>query len=180
MSISGLYREARHREKDMTIAEAAERHLDDVYSYLIYLTRDSDLAEELTAMTFETAVRKWPRFDPDKGSAKSYLLAIARSRALDHYRAAKRERRRQERLEAQASREWVEDPALDGLSPEVRDLLFELSAGEREVVVLRVLLDYDVRGAARIMGISETACTTRLQRALRKIEGKLRERGVAA
>ena len=35
-----------------SFAAAAEEHLDDVYAYLVYLTGDRTMAEELTAETF--------------------------------------------------------------------------------------------------------------------------------
>jgi DNA-directed RNA polymerase specialized sigma24 family protein len=38
------------------------------------------------------------------------------------------------------------------------------------VIALRVVLDLDAGAAARLLGISETACTTRLSRALHKLE----------
>ena len=50
-------------------AEAAERHLDDVHAYLVYLTGDRATAEELTAETFARALERWHRFDPRRGSA---------------------------------------------------------------------------------------------------------------
>jgi DNA-directed RNA polymerase specialized sigma24 family protein len=48
--------------------------------------------------------------------------------------------------------------------------LRRLSAGEREVIALRVLLDLDDAEAAQLLGISKTACSTRLSRALAKLE----------
>ena len=65
----------------------------------------------------------------------------------------------------------------EGLSPSLEAALAELSAGEREVVALRVLLEFDGRTAARVLGISQTACSTRLSRALQKLEEKVRNDG---
>ena len=61
----------------------------------------------------------------------------------------------------------------DGLSPELESALRELSAGEREVIALRVLLELDGDEAARVLGISPTAVSTRLSRALKKLEEKV-------
>ena len=41
----------------VSFATTAEEHLDDVYGYLVYVTRDRSLAEDLTADTFEKALR---------------------------------------------------------------------------------------------------------------------------
>src|SRR5207253_6709825 len=78
-------------------AEAAERHLDDVHAFLVYLTGDRNVAEELTAETFARAFGRWRRFDPRRGSARTWLCQLARSTALDHFRAEDRRRRREGR-----------------------------------------------------------------------------------
>jgi RNA polymerase sigma-70 factor (ECF subfamily) len=143
-----------------SFAATAEEHLDDVYAYLVYLTRDRSLAEDLTADTF----------DARRASARTWLCQIARTTALDWFRAEERRRRREERVAVPD----VFDPALElGLSPELESALGELSAGEREVIALRVLLDLDGEEAARVLGISPTAVSTRLSRALKKLEEKV-------
>ena len=63
----------------------------------------------------------------------------------------------------------------EGLSPELESALHSLSPGEREVIALRVICDLDGDTAARVLGISRTACSTRLSRALRKLEEKVRD-----
>src|ERR1043166_2734240 len=78
-----------------SFAETAERPLDDVYRYLLMFTRDPSLAEDLAGETFERALRTWRRFDPTRASARTWLCTIARSIALDHFRAEKRRRSRE-------------------------------------------------------------------------------------
>src|SRR5262245_5563375 len=150
----------------------AERHLDDVHAYLVYLTRNREVAEDLTAETFERALRQWRRFDPRRGSARTWLCQLARTIALDHFRA-EQGRRRREGVWAGDQPVEVEDGMFGGLSPELERALAGLSAGEREVIALRVLLDLDIETAARILGVSPTACTTRLSRALKKLEERM-------
>jgi RNA polymerase sigma-70 factor (ECF subfamily) len=153
-----------------SFAEAAERHLDDVYRYLIYVTGNVTLAEDLAAETFELALRRWRQFDPRRGSARTWLCQLARSRALDHLRAEERRRRREERV---ALPEAQEQAFGEGLSPELERGLRRLSAAERETIVLRVVLDLDTETAARLLGISPTACSSRLSRALQRLEEEL-------
>src|SRR5216117_2509528 len=78
-----------------TFESVAERHLDDVHAYLVYFTRNREVAEELTADTFERALRQWRRFDPRRGSARTWLCQLARTTALDHFRSEERRRRRE-------------------------------------------------------------------------------------
>jgi RNA polymerase sigma-70 factor, ECF subfamily len=155
-----------------SFASVAERHLDDVHGYLVYLTRDRGVAEELTGETFEKALRHWRRFDPRRGSARTWLLNLARTTALDHFRAEER-RRRRERAYALGERVEAEEGMFGGLSPRLEQALAELSAGEREVIALRVLLDLDGEATAGLLGISVTACSTRLSRALKKLEERM-------
>jgi RNA polymerase sigma-70 factor (ECF subfamily) len=158
---------------DVTFAQAAEEHLDDVYGYLVYLTHDRGLAEELTGDAFERALRLWSRYDARKGSVKTWLCQVARTTALDHFRAEKRRRRRE--LEyALGDRATEEVPPAEGLSPELERALASLSPAEREVIALRVLLELDGPAAARVLGISPTALATRLSRALHRLEEALR------
>jgi RNA polymerase sigma-70 factor (ECF subfamily) len=162
---------ARQAPRAASFAETAEAHLDDVYGYLVYLTRDRSLAEDLTADTFEKALRAWKRFDPRRGSTRTWLCQIARTTALDWFRAEERRRRREERA---APLEHADEGGLSpGLSPELEDALAQLSAAEREVIALRVLLDLDGEETARVLGISPTAVSTRLSRALKKLEEKV-------
>jgi RNA polymerase sigma-70 factor (ECF subfamily) len=151
-----------------TFASVAEEHLDDVFAYLLYLTGDRSLAEDLTGETFERALRRWRRFDPRRGTAKTWLCQLARSAALDHYRSERRRRRREDAVGV--DREETEPVFGEGLSAELEAALRRLSAGEREVIALRVLLDLDDTAAARLLGISKSACSTRLSRALAKLE----------
>ena len=162
-----------------SFAAAAERHLDDVHGYLVYLTRDRALAEELTAETFERALRAWRRFDPRRGSVRTWLCQLARTAALDHFRAERRRRRREGDYALRERGETSDEGLFGGLSPELESALRALTAAEREVVALRVLLDLDGEAAARVLGISATACSTRLSRALRKLEERMAA-GVAA
>jgi RNA polymerase sigma-70 factor, ECF subfamily len=149
-----------------TFASVAEAELDAVHRYLLLLTGNRAVAEDLTGETFEKAFRSWRRFDPRRGTPRAWLCRIARSAALDHFRAEERRRRREERYARGAA---VADEAQLGPSA-LEAALAQLSPAEREVVALRVLLDLDGPTAARVLGISATACSTRLSRALKRLE----------
>ena len=152
----------------VSLAALAEAHLDDVYRYVLYLTGDRDLAEDLTGETFERALRRWRRFDPRRGSGKTWLCQLARGAALDYFRAEERRRRRETVYAAADPREGHAVYG-EGLSPVLERALAALSAAEREVVALRIVLELDGEATARVLGISPTACSTRLSRALNKL-----------
>jgi RNA polymerase sigma-70 factor (ECF subfamily) len=156
-----------------------ERHLDDVHAYLVYLTADHSIADDLTVETFERALRRWKRFDPSRGGARTWLCQLARSAALDHFRAESRRRRREDHYAVRELREVAPPSFGEGLSAELEHALAELSRAEREVVALRVVLELDGETAARVLGISPSACSTRLSRALQKLEREVSADAVA-
>jgi RNA polymerase sigma-70 factor, ECF subfamily len=153
-------------------ADVVAAELDAVYRYLVYLTGDRSAAEDLAAETFEKAFRSWRRFDPRRASTRTWLCRIARSVAVDWFRAETRRRRREETY-ARDTR--AAEEIGDGLPPELEVALHELSPAEREVVALRVVLEFDGPSAARVLGISQTACSTRLSRALRRLEERMND-----
>ena len=63
---------------------------------------------------------------------------------------------------------------MEGLSPALQAALATLSAGEREVLALRIVIELDGDQTGRVLGISPTAVSTRLSRALTKLEEKVR------
>ncbi len=150
--------------------EVVAEQLDAVYGYLVYLTGDRMAAEDLTAETFEKAFRTWRRFDPRRSSPRTWLCKIAHNVAVDWFRAEARRRKRED--------SYAQDQDLvaefgDDLPGPMEEALRELSPAEREVVALRVLLELDGPTAARVLGISQTACSTRLSRALKRLEEKV-------
>ena len=162
-----------------SFAEAAAAHLGDVHAYLVYLTGNRQTAEDLTASTFERALKLWRRFDPRRGSARTWLCQIARSTALDHFRSEER-RRRREGAYAEGEPREAAAPLLEGLSPALETALRSLTAAEREVIALRIVLELDGPAAARMLGISPTACSTRLSRALQRLEERMKNDAVPA
>ena len=154
-----------------TFASVAESELDAVHRYLLFLTGNRVVAEDLTGETFEKAFRLWRRFDPRRGTPRAWLCRIARTTALDHFRSEERRRRREDRYARELPDN--EEPALGPGALE--SALARLSPADREVVALRVLLELDGPTAARVLGISATACSTRLTRALKRLEEMMRD-----
>ena len=152
-------------------AVVAEEHLGDVHRYLLMLTADHTLAEDLTAATFEKAFRSWRRYDPRRSSERTWLCRIGRNLALDHFRSESRRRRREDRYALEGRRDELSSDL--GFSPELDAALATLSAGEREVLALRIVLDLDADAAAGVLGITRSACSMRLVRALSKLEGRM-------
>lgn len=65
--------------------EIYQQHARTVYRYLFTLTRDADLAEELTQETFYQAIRSSERFD-ESCAVSTWLCAIAKNVLRTHRR----------------------------------------------------------------------------------------------
>ena len=79
---------ARIMDQDQTALNALFKIMSArVYSVALRITANVQLAEEVTEDTFFQIWRQAPRFDPTRGTAKAWILTIARSRALDARRS---------------------------------------------------------------------------------------------
>ena len=65
-----------------------------VHGLVLRVVRDRAQAEEVTQEAFLEVWRTAPRFDPDKGSALSWLMTIGHRKAVDRVRSAEASTRR--------------------------------------------------------------------------------------
>jgi RNA polymerase sigma-70 factor, ECF subfamily len=130
-----------------------ERHAPWVYGYLRHVIADPGAAEDLLQEVFVDAWYALGRYDPARGSVRAWLMAMARSRALDHLRR----RRADERREAAAAeaRELGRDGA-DGVGDDghvrrsaLRQAVRDLPEEQRRALFLVYYLDLTHREAAR-------------------------------
>src|SRR6187401_1356538 len=63
-----------------------EEEAQGLFGYLVYRTGDRMLAQDLLADVFERALRARKRYDRRKGSARTWLYAIAGNLLVDHAR----------------------------------------------------------------------------------------------
>ena len=139
-----------------------------LFSFLAYRTGDRALAEDVLADAFERALKA--RFNPRKGSAKTWLYAIALNVLRDHIRKAAAEGRAYERVQEPSQPDAFADF-------EARDELMRamagLSAEEREAISLRYGAALTVPEMASILGEPLTTVEGRVYRALRKLREAL-------
>ncbi len=159
-------------------------HAQDLFAFLRYRTGSTVLAEELLADTCERALRAGKRFDPRKGSAKTWLYAIALNCLNDHARRRAGEGRALERVAAGPGFDGVsEQEEIDELADreyddiadrdELNRSLAALSGEEREAISLRYGADLTVPEIAKLTGEPLTTIESRVYRALEKLRRAL-------
>ena len=85
------------RFREDALAEAYRRHGGAVFALSRRLTGERALAEEVVQEVFLRLWNEPDRFDPERGSLRSYLLAHAHGRSVDLIRAETSRRNREER-----------------------------------------------------------------------------------
>ncbi len=76
------------RYSEVALAEVYRRHGRAVYGLARRVLNDATEAEDVTQEIFLRLWRQPDRFDPDRGSLRSFLLAQAHGRAVDAVRSS--------------------------------------------------------------------------------------------
>jgi RNA polymerase sigma-70 factor (ECF subfamily) len=150
-----------------------------LYGLGLRLLGDSGMAEEMVQETFLRLWRSAARFDPDRGSVRTFVFAIARRVAVDLLR---RPASRPLTTADPDQSALADAEAFDALllRLDVRDALEALSPKHREV--LELMVDQDL-GQAEIAGrlaIPVGTVKTRAYYGLRALRLELEERGILA
>jgi RNA polymerase sigma-70 factor, ECF subfamily len=134
-----------------------------VYRYLFRGTAgDVQLAEELTQATFEIAVRAFGQ-GHHEALEPAWLQTVARSRLIDHYRRARREKAK---LTLIASRRQGEVDLAGGIvAADAQAALEAIGAEHRLALMLRYIDDLSVADVARLLDRSVRATESLLARA---------------
>jgi RNA polymerase sigma factor (sigma-70 family) len=148
-------------------------HAQALYGFLAYRTGNPALAEDLLADTFEKALRARGRFDPERGSTKTWLYSIALNALRDQIRRSDAAQRATERLAEPAAPDAGDAGEALGRRDELMRAIAALSEEEREVVALRYGADMTVPEIAKLKKEKLTTIEGRVYRALRKLRERL-------
>src|SRR5579884_3133585 len=126
-------------------------HANALFAFFVYRTRDRALSEDLVADTFERVLRSRRRFDPRKGSEKTWIYTIGLNLLRDNARRAALEQRSLEHVTS--SREATPDLTVSVADrDELEHALGKLNDQEREAIALRFGGDLTLREVARVLG----------------------------
>ena len=157
------------------------RHVHAVLAYLVWRTRRPDVAADLCAETFASALEQVERYDPRRAPARAWLLAIARSRMLDSFRRGQVEDRARRRLAMPARSltdediERVEELTDLGRGVNAEALVADLPPEQRNAVLARVVDERDYGDIAAELRVSQAVVRQRVSRGLARLRSRLRE-----
>ncbi len=160
------------------MAEVYKRHADASRALARRLAREPALAEEVVQEVFIRLWRHADRYEPSRGSLRSYLLAHTHGRALDVVRSESSRRRREER-EAQMRREPgydLEREVMDrSAAGQIRAALAKLPEAERAAVELAYFGGHPYRVVAEMLGEPEGTVKSRIRSGLSRLRVAMRE-----
>lgn len=133
-----------------------------VFLYVLALTRNHQDAEDVTAETFERALRAWSRTGAPPAGAAPWLLLTARRIAIDRWRRARRAVVPRVRDAERANDALVEADSWLWLD----EVLRLLPARQREVLALRFQQDLSDTDIGLVMGLSASGVRSLAARAI--------------
>ena len=170
------------RYEQAALAEAYRRHAGAVYGLAKRLLSDHARAEEIVQEVF---VRLWnqpERFDPDRGTLRSFLLAQTHGRSVDMIRSDVARRRREEREsldQAEGGYDLAREVWDMALAGHVREALEVLTPGERAAIELAYFGGRTYREAAEELGEAEGTVKSRIRVGLKRLRSELSAVGIA-
>ncbi len=163
------------------LAEAYRRHAGAVFGLSRRLLREPALAEEVVQEVF---LRLWntpEKFDPGRGSLRSYLLAQCHGRSVDLLRSDTSRRRREENQLRQAAEAGydVEHEVWDlAVAEQVHGVIDKLPVNERRAIELAYLGGHTYREVAVMLKEPEGTVKSRIRSGLKRMRQDLVESGM--
>ena len=161
-------------------SRAYARHRSKVFASALRVLKDPARAEDVAQEVFMGLWLHPERFDPSRGELGSYLQLLARSRALDAWRAEAAAGRATDRLATLAVRDAPPDDELPGPHAEYRDertlltrALRKLPPLQRQAVLLHYWGDLSSSEVAQRMQVPLGTAKSRLRLGLRKTRENL-------
>jgi RNA polymerase sigma-70 factor (ECF subfamily) len=159
---------------DHALAEVFDQLGSAVYKTAVRVLGSGTAAQDVVQDVFVELWNNPQRYDPQLGSLRTFLVVVARNRAVDHARSELRRAARQVRHFRLTPADDTPTPhdqaAAAAAAAAVREAVNELPAAQREVVELAYFGGLTCREVALAAGIPEGTAKSRLRRALAKLE----------
>jgi RNA polymerase sigma-70 factor, ECF subfamily len=169
------------RGDEVALSTIYQRHADTCYALARRVVNDRTLAEEVVQELFVRLWRAPERFDPERGSLRSFLLAQVHGRAVDLLRSevARRGREARDAGRTLTSEDDLERAVLDLTEAEaVRTALATLSEGERQAIELAYFGGHTYREVATLLEQPEGTVKSRIRSGLLRLRAALIDAGV--
>jgi RNA polymerase sigma factor (sigma-70 family) len=159
------------------LRDVYDRYVGLVFGLACRVLGDDTMAEDVTQEVFVSLWQRPERYDPTRGSLRSWLGLLAHRRAVDRVRAEVRRARGETKLDAEPtvieSDQVDEELSRAWLAGRIQAALAQLPAEQREAVVLAYYGGRTYRQVAAELAIPEGTAKSRLRLALAKLDDLL-------
>jgi RNA polymerase sigma-70 factor (ECF subfamily) len=169
------------RYRQDALAEAYRRHAGAVFALAKRLLNDAALAEEIVQEVFLRIWNQPEKFDPERGTLRSYLLAQCHGRSVDLLRSETSRRLREERDARRTAQKGydLEHEVVDlSVAERVKDALALLPDGEREAIALAYFGGHTYREVADLLDEPEGTVKSRIRTGLQRLRRDLVGAGI--
>ena len=169
------------RYRQEALAEAYRRHAGAVFALARRLLIDRAMAEEVVQEVFLRLWHQPDKFDPERGSLRSFLLAQTHGRSVDILRSEVSRRQREERDARETAEAGydIEHAVVDlAVADEVREAMAVLPAGERAAIELAYFAGHTYREVATLLDEPEGTVKSRIRSGLRRLRTVLVDAGI--
>ncbi len=159
------------------LSQVHAEHQAALFTAATSILRNRDTAFDVTQDIFTHLWEHPTKYDPYRGSLRSYLLVRTRSRALDILRSETSRRRRETRHHGDHRTVRSVDELVTDRSRAhaVRERLTGLDARERDAISLAFFEDLSYREVARRLAIPEGTAKSRIRVGLAKLRQELQD-----
>ena len=160
-----------------------QRHSREVWALAYARWMDADMALDIMQEAFMRLWKQWEAGEEIQ-NPRAWLLRVARNLAEDYAKSAFR-RNGTHPPQLMNGVQSAEPMPIELLEREeafaqLRGVLEQMPAGDRDILTLRYALDYDANQIAELLGINATAVHMRLSRARQRLAERLTAQGVKA
>jgi RNA polymerase sigma-70 factor (ECF subfamily) len=164
------------------LAEVYRRNAGPVFGLARRVLGDAAVAEEVVQEVFLRLWHEPGRYDPERGSLRTFLLSQVHSRSVDMLRSdnARRQREVKDARSTASGQYDVEHEFLDiAVAEGVRDAMGVLQPGERSAIELAYFGGHTYREVASILGEPEGTIKSRIRSGMRRMQSSLAAKGLA-
>jgi len=169
------------RYSEVALAEVYRRHGGAVFGLAKRVLQNATEAEDVTQEVFLRLWNQPDRFDPVRGSLRSFLLAQAHGRAVDAVRSSSSRRAREARdamRTAEASYDMQHEVWDLAVADQVARAMGELPEEERRAIELAYFDGRTYREVAQLLDQPEGTVKSRIRNGMRRMRAVLADAGI--
>ncbi|MCC2251465.1 MAG: RNA polymerase sigma factor [Bacillota bacterium] len=160
-----------------SIEELFKLYANDVYRFLLTMTRDEHMAEDLLQDTFYKAFINMDAYK--EGNTKAWLFTIAKNKFIDDFRKNKRIIVTPEVFKEDNSVSLVLEDIIvtNDIVDDITEIINNLPLNQRKAIILKDFRDLTYEEGAQIMGIKTATFKTLVHRGRKTIRLKYKTCG---